>query len=293
MRGHIICTRPDGDQVLARLARYLAQGLGYTLSEDPDPAARVNVFIPYIDYSQRFPQFDQTITAAYFSHKDQTKAIKEGWWDHAAEVMDLRIITSKIWLDEMEAHGPTVLARPPIDPQFVLYTARSVEVPLVGISGMNYKDGRKGEDLYLRLVEAIRGRHMGGFRWAASGRGWPVHGSRWRDWDEMPAFYGGLDIYLCTSRVEGIPMPPLEALRCGTAVVIPTGVGMLDELPEMPGIERYKPGIPEDMERALLVVWDQYKQDQVEPGSLCSAVAEYTPEAWCEDIRAGLDEHYG
>ena len=61
-------------------------------------------------------------------------------------------------------------------------------------------------------------------------------------WNDMPQFYQGLDVLVCPSRVEGGPMPVLEALACGVRVVIPQHVGILDELPDVPGIHRYPRG---------------------------------------------------
>jgi hypothetical protein len=71
------------------------------------------------------------------------------------------------------------------------------------------------------------------------------------DWRDMPAFYQSLDVLVCTSRVEGGPMPVLEALSCGVSVVIPHGVGILDELPDTLGIHRYKRGNAESLARAF------------------------------------------
>lgn len=52
---------------------------------------------------------------------------------------------------------------------------------------------------------------------------------RWRDRDEMLAFYRTLDVYVCASRSEGTPNPCLEAAACGLPVVT-TRVGNMPEL---------------------------------------------------------------
>jgi glycosyltransferase involved in cell wall biosynthesis len=48
---------------------------------------------------------------------------------------------------------------------------------------------------------------------------------------QMPTLYGALDAYLCTSRVEGGPVPVLEAMACQRPV-ISTPVGHVPELLE-------------------------------------------------------------
>ncbi|PIE23044.1 MAG: hypothetical protein CSA62_09135 [Planctomycetota bacterium] len=52
---------------------------------------------------------------------------------------------------------------------------------------------------------------------------------RHRSPEEMRAFYQGLDVYVCASRVEGTPNPALEAAACGVPVVS-TRVGNMPEL---------------------------------------------------------------
>jgi glycosyltransferase involved in cell wall biosynthesis len=41
--------------------------------------------------------------------------------------------------------------------------------------------------------------------------------------EELPLFYSGLDAFACLSEYEGFGFPPLEALACGTAVVLMRG----------------------------------------------------------------------
>jgi len=46
---------------------------------------------------------------------------------------------------------------------------------------------------------------------------------------EMPDFYRGLDVFVCTSSMEGTPNPLLEAMACGIPVVS-TDVGIVPEV---------------------------------------------------------------
>ena len=47
--------------------------------------------------------------------------------------------------------------------------------------------------------------------------------------NEMPNYYNGIDMYICTSKTEGTPNPVLEAMACGIPV-ISTDVGIVPEV---------------------------------------------------------------
>ena len=106
---------PDGS-ILARKALALG-GLGWTVSEQPDPSATVNYFFPYITWSQYFHGWHETQTAAYFTHRESERwPMKRQWWDDAAAGVDLRLTSSRHNLAHLEPHGRTALVQhPPID----------------------------------------------------------------------------------------------------------------------------------------------------------------------------------
>jgi hypothetical protein len=185
-------------------------------------------------------------------------------------------------------YGPTALVHQNLErDHFVLAPREKRSRPVCGFSGYTYVNKRKGEDLARGVIESKIGQRV---EWRASGRGWPVPTKRYA-WTDMPGFYQGLDVLVCTSRVEGGPLPPLEALACGTPVVIPRGVGLLDELPEMQGIYRYErgdlAGLLAALERAL------YERGAVEPEALREATAPWSVEAWVEDHRRAFAEAFG
>lgn len=51
---------------------------------------------------------------------------------------------------------------------------------------------------------------------------------KWRTPEEMPAYYNEIDVCLCTSIMEGTPLPILEAMSCGIPI-ISTDVGVVPE----------------------------------------------------------------
>ena len=66
-------------------------------------------------------------------------------------------------------------------------------------------------------------------------RGWLVtlqladRKQEWMAHHEMPQFYNSIDLYVCTSKMEGTPNPILEAMACGVPI-ISTDVGIVPDL---------------------------------------------------------------
>jgi hypothetical protein len=175
----------------------------------------------------------------------------------------------------LEEIGPTALVTPPVDREHFVPKAHGAhDKPIVGVAGYVHPGGRKGEKLVARLAGSKVGERI---RLLGSGRGWPVK-CKERDWDDLPAFYQNLDVLLCPSLIEGIPMPPLEALACGVKIVIPIGVGLLDELPEVPGIVRYERGDFSDMCAAVEVAL----ATEAHPDELRAVTNPYTAEIWAQ-----------
>jgi len=100
----------------------------------------------------------------------------------------------------------------------------------------------------------------------------------------MQEFYRSLSVFLCTSAIEGGPVTILEALACGVPVVVPKGVGLVEELPDIPGIYRY------DNEIALREMLDMALNTEHNPDDLRAAVEDRTPRRLAEDGAAVLTE---
>jgi hypothetical protein len=283
LKVHICYIDPSGDRIIERLCRYLADGAGWTFSDRPQEGVDLNLSGLYIDYAQRFTDWRKTPWAAYFSHFEPDTPYKKFWWETAAPLIDIKTVTAERYGKILP--GKVVKVIPPVEPQFEIRERKANKTPLIGVSGfVDRHTGRKGERLVARLAGDLEERA----EIIATGEGWPVRTVN-RGMAGLVDFYNSLDLYLCASLIEGIPMPPLEALACGVPVVIPRGVGMLDELPDVPGIYRFDKGDYESLKvtvQAALIGKPDRQQ-------LRNAVAKYTPEAWVKSHIKGFTSALG
>ncbi len=150
----------------------------------------------------------------------------------------------------------------------------------IGTSGFTYAGGRKGEHLIAQLAKDVDLIDLANF--VASGRGWPIPTKGYK-WEKMQTFFQGLDIYVCTSLIEGIGYPVLEAMACGIPVVIPQKVGIFDELPDLENVHRYKAGDYQELKEAILEAISRIKENAINQESLVSATARFTSDAWKTD----------
>lgn len=282
MNVNIVCRDIGEDKILPRLARTLADGTGWSLSANPDKHADINFYIVYIDYAERLTDWHATPIAAYFSHYEPDQPYKRLWWQSAAQGVDIRTVTSSIAADYLEMGKPTIKVTPPIDPIFRpdKPNGRAHSKPRIGFSGfVDRNSHRKGDNLVSQLFYGLRE----SCELIASGAGWPVATKMYR-FAELPDYYRSLDVFVCASSIEGIPMPPLEALACGVPVVIPSNVGLLDELELQPGIYRYPPGNYDMLKAAIQAAL----HIQYDPAALADSVSRFTAAQWCSDHAMGF-----
>ena len=287
-RVHIICQNYKQDRIIPRQARQLAERLGWSLGAEPDPSADVYYLLAYFE-AQRLKPWPNIPIAANFTHREEEPPnnAKARLWDKVAEQVQLRVTMARMYQEILAPHGPTALAHQNLERDFFTLGVKNTGRVVCGFSGYTYANHRKGEDLAPEIVNSEIGRRV---EWRASGRGWPVP-TKLYDWAEMPAFYQGLDILVNTSRVEGGPLPPLEALACGCSVVIPRRVGLLDDLPDTPGIYRYDRGDLATLLQALEQAVEE--RGQVDPEALRAATEPWSVEAWVEDHRKAFAETFG
>lgn len=265
---NIVYTGKGDNGVLDRQAVALSEALQCPYNRDPVKGVACNHFICYVEYGEKYSDWHQTPVSAWFTHHETNVPFKDFWWKLAAAQVDLRITAARLYADRLAEYGLTRQARAAIDPQFkpVKFDKRR-ERPRVGVAGFVHPGGRKGEKLLARLAGS---KFAESIELVGSGAGWPVPCQTYT-WEELPGYYSSLAVFLCTSTIEGVPMPPLEALACGVPVVVPREVGMLDELPDLPGIVRYTAGDYVGMEAAVReALAEQYDKD-----ALRAAVAPY------------------
>lgn len=279
MKVHIVCRNYEEDRVVPRMARLLRDRLGWSIGLALDSKADVNYLLGYFEAS-KCCGWQQLQTAAYLTHREEEpgSVSKAMLFDEVARQTQLRVVTCRMYYDLTAQWGPTLRAHAPVERERFRIPGPTRRGKLViGFSGYTYGNGRKGENLAYAVVNS---KLASSCEFTASGRGWPMYTKKYA-WADMPGFYQRLDILVCTSLVEGIPMPPLEALSCGVSVVIPRGVGLLDELPEMIGITRYSRGNADELVKALeQAVAERGKVDR---GALREAVAQHSDAAWVED----------
>ena len=269
MNVHIVCSVPEEDRILPRMAKMLSDCTGWTLGAHARGNCDLNLFLPYLDYTPC-----GTKTAAYFTHYDSPYPGKVARWDRAAREVDLRIVTARRYGEMLAPSGATAYCPPPLDRvRFSPGAPVRGNRTTVGFSGfVDGGDSRKGQDLAAKLVAEFRA-----LNWTAIGRGWPVPTEKIAD-SALPGWYRTLNLFICTSRVEGVPYPPLEALACGVPVIIPQGVGMLDDLPTLRGIYRFQPGDYDSLRAALARALAE--MGLPDRDDLRAATEPYTADAW-------------
>lgn len=284
MKVNIICRDLNEDKILPRLAKALAEGTGWQLSENPRGDVDLNYWIIYIDYAERNSDFRGTKRMAYFSHYEPDSPFKAHWWNDAMGAMDGAILTAKRYETMLPTALPKFLARPPVDVDLFKPAARTRKnaKPRIGVSGyVDKRSPRKNAYMVKILAEKFGDR----YEIVASGAGWSVP-TKLYPYSELPIFYNSLDALICVSSIEGIPMPPLEAMACGVPVVIPHGVGLLDELPMMDGIARHTADNFETLVEAI----ERTLHTKHDPAALRDVIAEcYTARNWRDDHRAAFE----
>ncbi len=284
---NVLCRNPEDDRVIPRFGRYLRDSLGWPLTARPVQGADVYYLSGYFEWSvMRGGLPKGAPVAAYFTHREEEPVgnAKAALYDRLAAKIDLRLATCKLYAEPLAGYGATAQMPPPVERgRFTIPLSRGLSPLVAGFSGYTYGNGRKGE----RLAEKLLDLAWENVIWCASGRGWPCPTQRYT-WAQMPGFYQSLDILVVTATVEGVPMPPLEALACGVSVVVPAGVGLLDELPDVGGIHRYKRGDVGDLVRAFRQAVKA--RPEVDREALRAVTRPYSVTAWCEAHRAVFDE---
>jgi len=254
------------------MSKWLADGNGWTIGSEPDPHADVNYYMPYLMVNAE--TMPDTLTSGWFTHYELGTPWKMQKWNEARALVDMPCITAPMYTATLSnAHVVT----PGVDRErYVPNYHEMGSKPIFGTAGVGQP--RKGPKLIIDLFYANIPLDL-----RIAGMGWPfahsVVGNK-----QMPQWYTSLDVYLCTSSIEGIPAPVLEASSCDVKVVIPNGVGICDQLPEMEGIRHYRKNDGQDMIRAIKQVLD----DKPSRGALRDVTADYTIDEWCNSHKIAM-----
>lgn len=277
--------------VLDRMMGYLSVLDGWAISEELDPDADVNyIFDPSDRWKtehapwEKYRNWDGPL-ACFFTHREEY-GIKRWLWTEAAQTVGLRVSQSLKYLPDLRVFGPSERVTLPVErDRFIQHSPRIRDVYTVGVSGYNSRSGRKGAQL---VYEMSRYPLSKGWRLKAAGRNWPIP-TKMYDWADMPRFYQSLDVYWCPSLLEGGPLGVFEALACGIPVVIPAGVGCLNELPNTPGVYRYPRG---SFDRAFLAL-ALAKSKGYDSLVLRNLTKTMTPQQFRADHVRIFEEHFG
>lgn len=276
MRVHIVTTDTQSDQILARLTRALLEQTHWTAGTTPRSDVDLNYFFPYLEWWAH-RDFTATKTAAWFTHYDTAQKYKLPRWDACEQQIDLRLTSASMYLEGLQRHGAAALVTPPLDHArfYPSKSKRAHRLPVVGTSGFVYKGGRKGEHLIQRLAHHELAQRI---TLRASGAGWGIPTTKHTP-EKLTSFYQGLDVYLCTSLIEGVGYGVLEALACGIPCVIPYHVGIYDDLPAVQNIHRYTAGDFDEMIAAL----EAALAEPVNVASLTGIASRFTAAQWTGD----------
>ena len=265
------------NHILPRMTEWLVERNGWTVSDKPDYSADVNYFMPYFTYA--FDLHLETKTTGWFTHYEIGSQWKIDKWNQAAVDTDMQCITAPMYCDPQFGLGNPYVITPGVDrDRFVPMQREANKQPIVGIAGVGQP--RKGPKLIVDLYYSGLGVAVN-----IVGVNWPFYPQTEIHSDQMPLWYPLLDVYLCTSSIEGIPAPVLEALACDVKIVIPYGVGICDQLPEMEGIRHYEKDNGQDMIRALQLALD----DKPSKGSLRDVTKYYSVDEWCNSHQLAME----
>ncbi|WP_203293886.1 glycosyltransferase [Maricaulis parjimensis] len=191
----------------------------------------------YINYGYFRAKPKHGITVANFTHYDPDHLADK--FEQVAHEVDHCIAVSEATADVLRGMGV------PDDKISVIVVGADVHFqPLLtlGVVGRVYPGGRKGEDIIKSLQsdpEVVK--HV---RIVAAKEGWesPV----W-SFDDPADFYRAVDYLLVPSRLEGGPVPFMEALACGTMSIAPE-IGVVPQFPHI----SYPTGDVEALKKVIL-----------------------------------------
>ncbi len=177
----------------------------------------------YINYGYFHNKPRRGLTLANFTHFDPDHLAEK--FVEVAQAVDHCVAVSQATADVLRQFG---VADDRITTILVGADVHFRPKLTLGVAGRVYPGGRKGEDIVRALLDDSE---IGAtIRIVAASEGWgaPV----WQ-FDDPADFYRAIDFLLVPSRLEGGPVPFMEALACGAMSVAPA-IGVIPQFPHVP-----------------------------------------------------------
>ena len=178
----------------------------------------LHYFIPYSKQPARKP----TLSACFFTHRESVEPARSNFLQQA-ETTDYCVTMSSKYTHLLNDHG--------IENVHTIETGVDLDrfdIRLqIGVVGRTYHTGRKGEDLIDKCLD------LDNIEFLFTGSGWLGPSVHLSD-SELPEFFNKLDYLLIPSRIEGGPVPLMEALASGREVIAPSDVGFVNQFPHIP-----------------------------------------------------------
>lgn len=214
--------------ILGRCAKELHNRLGWSInSKEP---ADVDYHLPYwrgINLDR-----DPGIRVGFFTHGFNRARSLVGKFD-AVVCMNLEMLQITTVENGIGCRRPAAIVLPGVD--------APARMPVFGVAGRTYSDGRKGQDLVRKAVNE-------GYDFLSLGPGpWPCESAGADPTrNTFLGFWNKIDYFVVTSTDEGGPIPALEAIAHRVPVIAPD-VGFCWELP----VIRYECGNWESLKAVL------------------------------------------
>ncbi|KXF76573.1 hypothetical protein ATN84_10965 [Paramesorhizobium deserti] len=238
-RVRIITEKPGW--IMHRMADEISKHMGaqnVRINEDW-PDAEINYYINY-GYFNAKPKTGTTV--ANFTHYDP---------DHLADkfIQTAHEVDHCVAISEATADILRSFDVPDSKITMIVTGADTHFRPMltVGLVGRTYPGGRKGEDIVQALLEDPDITEK--VRIVATKEGWNVP-----VWNlESADFYRAVNYLLVPSRLEGGPVPFMEALACGTMSIAPE-IGVIPQFPHV----SYPVGDVTALKKVLIELADQH-----------------------------------
>ena len=222
MRVHLIS--PNDNWILEKIASKLMEINGLDIqmsnSQEINYEADLNYFVNWCYWKILYPELDKPEgTLVFFTHFDS----------HSEKYMD--VLDKADHIAVMSLHGKEVLLNKNIAYEKIHVVegfGTLDDLPYrkikLGISGRPKADGRKGDDVLIKLSEHLDAEI---FEFVFENDSWESVGMKMNDDNGMFSgspiirenFWNSIDYYLSPSHSEGGPMDMLNAVKCGIPII--------------------------------------------------------------------------